>query len=271
MKARNTLLSLSIPFFALSLLLSGCGKNTVEVPAETPDDGSTVEDMNPMIVPTSYTHAIDLNNSSLTWAAAKVVGAAHHGTVQFLSGGLYVEDGTIVGGKFEIDMTTIVDQDLQKEASRTTLETHLKSADFFDVEKYPTAKVEILSARPTGEVPPAAPYSVVANLTIKDVTKEITFPATITFNDKTGVAEYKASAQMVLDRTDWNLTYGSGNFFKELGDAAILDDMTLGFELVVKQNDMEVLTDDMNGAQKEDLSEDMNGETKEEMSDEVKG
>ncbi|MBT4153738.1 MAG: YceI family protein [Candidatus Magasanikbacteria bacterium] len=237
MKARQTLLSLSLPFLAAALLLSGCGNKTADTPEPTPaaDAEQAMEAAPEDQAPLTFTHAIVLNESSLTWAGEKIVGGAHNGTVEFLSGGLYLEDGNIVGGEFEVDMNTITDLDLTKEGSKLSLENHLKGTDFFDVENFPTAKVVITSAEPTGEAPPAATHNIVADLTIKGVTNEITFPANITFDDEQGVIEYSAEADMVLDRTKWNLTYGSGSFFKELGDGAIRDEMKLGFDLLVRQ------------------------------------
>ena len=160
---------------------------------------------------------VKIKGSSLTWVGSKVTGS-HEGTIELKSGYLTLDNNDLVGGEFVIDMTTIVCTDLSGKG-KASIEGHLKSDDFFSVDKFPTASLTILDVKKKG----LGQYQVNANITIKGMTQEIMFDAEI--KDKT------AKAKLVIDRTEFGIIYKSGNFFEELADKAIYDEFKLSIEL----------------------------------------
>ncbi|WKN30066.1 YceI family protein [Porifericola rhodea] len=166
---------------------------------------------------TSY--EVDAKDSKLIWTGRKVTGE-HTGTIQIKDGNLEVDNNKLVGGQFFIDMTTIETTDLEGEY-KTKLDGHLKSDDFFGIEQYPTAKFVITKAK----VKKGNQYNITGDLTIKGITEEVSFPATVKVSD----SEVVADATIVVDRSKYNVRYGSGSFFDDLGDKTIYDE----FDLVV--------------------------------------
>ena len=166
---------------------------------------------------------VDLEKSYIVWKGAKVTGK-HDGTVMLKSAELsWNDEGLLTGGSFEIDMTTIKNKDMEGKKGAAGLERHLKSEDFFGVEKYPTAKFEMTRVVPRG---PDGEYKVIGNLTIKETTKEIKFNAVF--------ADGSATATVQIDRSDFDVRYGSGSFFDNLGNKTIYDEFDLEIHLVSK-------------------------------------
>ena len=159
---------------------------------------------------------VDAKASTLKWHAKKVTGE-HFGTINVSGGNVTVDKGMITGGAIEVDMTSINVTDLQGEY-KGKLEGHLKSDDFFGVEKFPTATLVFKTIGEKGN----GVYAVTADLTIKGITHPIKFELTVDGN--------MASTTLKVDRTKYNITYKSGNFFSDLGDNIIYDE----FELAVK-------------------------------------
>ncbi|MEL6124046.1 MAG: YceI family protein [Bacteroidota bacterium] len=159
---------------------------------------------------------VKVDQSSVTWKGKKVTGA-HEGTIAIQSGSLDFENGTLVGGEFVIDMTTIAVTDLTGDMAGK-LKGHLMSDDFFGVENHPTATLVFTTVDKTAEG-----YKITGNLTIKETTKPISFMATID-----GSA---ATADITVDRTEYNVKYGSGKFFDGLGDKMIYDNFDLSVSL----------------------------------------
>jgi len=169
---------------------------------------------------------IDTAISVLNWKGTKP-GGAHNGTVALKNGGLLVENGKLTKGEFVIDMTTIVNLDIPADKEgNAKLVGHLSNADFFDVTKYPTSSFVITNVE---EV--EGRLAVTGNLQIKDVTKSITIPATITTEN--GVTVFK-SEEFNVDRADFNVKYGSKKFFEGLKDKFIDDIMTFSFVVKTK-------------------------------------
>lgn len=164
--------------------------------------------------------SVDTKNSTLKWTGKKVAGQ-HNGSIEIKSGSLKIEKNAIVSGEFTIDMTSITNEDLEGEWNQK-LVGHLKSDDFFGVEKYPTATLKITESGSfkKGEAP------VKGQLTIKGKTHPIEFTAKKNGNTYT--------ATIVVDRTLYDVRYGSGKFFDNLGDKAIDDDFTMDVKLNVK-------------------------------------
>lgn len=160
---------------------------------------------------------VDVDASTVEWTGEKVTGS-HNGTIQLESGYLMMEDDKIVGGEFVMDMSTITVTDLTGE-NKGKLEGHLKSEDFFGVEKHPTAKLVITSAAAKGE----GKFGIVGDLTIKNETHPITFDLVMNGDS--------AKTNLTIDRSKYNVRYGSGSFFDNLGDKTIYDNFDLAVNL----------------------------------------
>ena len=169
-------------------------------------------------------YKVDTKQSSLEWYAEKVTGK-HNGKIQLSSGEIKNTHGSY-SGTFEIDMTTIEDTDMDSPDRRKKLESHLKSADFFDVAKFPGSKFVLTSVTPHTEG--AFTHTVKGMLTIKDKTNEISFPATIQMTEN----KITCAGSAVVDRSKFDVKYGSKTFFKDIGDKMIYDEFTLKFNVV---------------------------------------
>lgn len=161
--------------------------------------------------------SVDVSKSTVTWKGYKVTGE-HEGTINLESGVLMFDGKTLTGGKFTMDMTSINTTDLEGDY-KGKLDGHLKSADFFGVDKHPTAKFEITKAVKKGDV-----YTVTGDLTIKSITNPITFDMTVKGNS--------ATASLKIDRAKYDVRYGSGSFFDNLGDKTIYDEFDLNVNLM---------------------------------------
>jgi polyisoprenoid-binding protein YceI len=172
--------------------------------------------------PKADTYTVDVAKSSITWEGKKFAGS-HHGTVALTSGSLVFNGNKLTGGGFVADMTTISDSE-----KNGGLEKHLKSADFFGVDKFPAANFVVKKIEGSG-----ASVNVTGDLTIKGITSSITFPATLAWNaDKsvTAVAE-----KIVVDRTKYGIQFKSKSVFANIGDNFIYDEFTLAIQLVAKK------------------------------------
>lgn len=146
---------------------------------------------------------VDNEASMLKWEGAKITETVHHGTIKIIDGMLAVKDGQLDAGNFTIDMTSIVNEDLTEDKGKLKLEGHLKSGDFFMTETYPTAKFEItgVEAAPSED---GSTHNISGNLTIKDITKSISFPAIVNITD----AAAEAMAKFQINRNEWGVIWG---------------------------------------------------------------
>ncbi len=192
-----------------------------EMPAPTPS--TSMED--DATLAASMVFEVDTTKSSLEWYGAKKVGGNHRGTIGIKVGEVAVKDGMPLSGALTVDMATIATTD---QKAGDALNKHLKSPDFFDVEKYPTASFQLKGVQKIAGT--TNEYTVTGDLTMKGITNSITFPATITGSD----AGYTANAVVKIDRTKWDVRFGSGKFFDSLGDAVINDEFELTIKLVTK-------------------------------------
>ncbi|WP_242085053.1 YceI family protein [Aestuariivivens sediminis] len=160
---------------------------------------------------------IKTDDSQVVWKGYKVTGS-HQGTIAIESGELVMEEGELVGGAFVIDMTSIEVTDLQGEY-KGKLEGHLKSDDFFGVENHPTASLVFTKVESSGK----NAYDVTGDLTIKNITHPISFTISIYGN--------KATAALKIDRSKYNVKFGSTSFFDNLKDKAIYDEFDLVTDL----------------------------------------
>jgi len=171
----------------------------------------------------AQTIELDTKASSLKWVGKKV-GGSHNGTVAIESGSFELEGGKITQGVALVDLTTIEDDDMSIFSPlRGKLVKHLKSEDFFDVERFPKAKFELKSF----EVGEGGKTKVKGNLSVRGKTKPIEFLV----DYKKSENEHHVLGKVTLDRTEWGLTFRSGKFFEKLGDKLIYDDFEVELDL----------------------------------------
>lgn len=171
------------------------------------------------------TLSIDTKASKVVWIGKKVTGE-HTGTVPISSGNLILDKDKLKGGSFTLDTKSLTVTDLTDNDSNGKLTGHLKGNDFFAVEKFPQSKLDITSVTAKG----AGVYDVTGKLTIKGITNDVTFPATVKADGK-AVA---ATAKITVDRTKYDIKFRSTNFFENLGDKAISNDFVLDVNLIAK-------------------------------------
>ena len=164
---------------------------------------------------------IDVSKSSVKWLGKKITGE-HSGTILVKEGSLEVANGKVTSGKVIIDMNSIVDTDIADAGMNGKLVGHLKGDDFFGVATSPTAELVITKVDGNN-------FS--GNLTIKGITNPTSFTATVSKDGKNTV--YKGT--ITIDRSKYNVKYGSKSFFENLGDKMIYDEFTLDFSLAVSE------------------------------------
>lgn len=169
---------------------------------------------------------VDVTTSVVTWKGTKPTGA-HNGTVALKGGNLEVEGNTVKGGNFIIDMNSINTLDLKAGDGKEDLDGHLKNEDFFNVAKYPTAKFVITSVEEKD-----GKLAVTGNLTVKETTKSITIPATVSTTD--GVTTFK-SDKFNVNRTEFDIKYKSKSFFNDLKNKFIDDLIEFSFDVKTKK------------------------------------
>ncbi len=167
----------------------------------------------------AQTKKVDASKSSINWVGKKVTGQ-HNGTINLKSGTLVYKGKKLAGGTFVVDMTSLTATDLQGEY-QGKLNGHLKADDFFGTDKFPTSTLVFKKVAAKG----ANKYTVTADLTIKGITKPVTFDLATTANS--------ASTKFNVDRTKYDIKYGSGNFFANLGDKTIADEFELEVALKI--------------------------------------
>ena len=166
----------------------------------------------------AQTYKIDVSKSIINWEGKKITGQ-HEGTISFKDGYLVFKDKKLAGGSFTANMTTLSNTD-QAGTSKQKLEGHLKSEDFFNTANYTTSTLTFKSIANKGN----NTYLVNADLTIKGITNSIQFDLVTSSN--------KATATLTVNRTKYDIKYGSGSYFDDLGDKTIYDDFELNVVLV---------------------------------------
>ena len=174
---------------------------------------------------TLHTNDVKVNkkNSTVIWTGSKPTGS-HTGNMNIKSGYLTFDHGQVVGGSFIIDMKSLTCSDIESEKKNQYLVDHLKDADFFNVAKFPEASLTIIRVQKLKE----NQFQMLADLTIKGITKPVSFTADLSVNGNS----YNAIAKIIIDRTKWGVEYKSGNIFKDLGDKIIYDDIEFDIFLV---------------------------------------
>jgi len=194
--------------FLFILLIGG----SVAAQAVIPGDGNLLK--------------VKVDESTIAWTGRKVTGQ-HNGTITIKEGTLNMKDGLLLGGSFTMDMTSITVLD-QEGGGKTKLEGHLKSDDFFGVQTYPSATLVITKATSKG----SGEYAITADLTIKGITNPVNFEVMLKLESNRIIA----TADIKVDRSLYNVRYGSGKFFEDLGDKTIYDEFDLAIKLVTTDN-----------------------------------
>ncbi len=179
------------------------------------------------------TFVVDTANSKIRFTGHGV-GKNHPGNFKLSSGEVMVKNNEITGGNFVIDIASLkVEQ--QDAMVQQKLKPHLLSGDFFDVETFGDARFEITGVRPyepgqkDTSIVDGANFYVSGNFRLKDVTKNVTFPARIDLDDNT----LKGKANFDIDRTEWRMNYGND---KTLGDKFISETVNIELNLEAKRN-----------------------------------
>jgi len=166
-------------------------------------------------------YSVDLDNATLKWTANRVT-KTHWGYISMKEGDIVIDGKNIISGNFQVDMNSIVVRDMDESPWRTKLENHLKSNDFFYVEKFPTSQLTLTKVSFN-----QGAFKVMGDLTIRGITQFVEFPAIIKFSD----SGPQATGQIKIDRTLFDVNFRSGKFFTDLGDKMIYDEFTIDFEI----------------------------------------
>jgi len=210
---------------ALAIVLGSC-KNKADEDTTSDAETVTVADID------SQKYTTDVTKSSIEWRGFKPTGI-HNGTINIENGSFMIKDGAIQSGTFLIDMKSIEVLDMEGEY-KEKLEKHLmgtvegKEDHFFDVNKFPTATFEV-----TGSETIDGKTNLSGNLTIKGIENNITFPVTVSNENDMLIL---TSDTFTIDRTKWNVNYGSKSIFDDLGDSFVNDEIELKINLVASKN-----------------------------------
>lgn len=189
------------------------------LPVEAGDQGEVAE---PVLKDGTY--RIDVETSRLEWIGRNL-NNRHFGRIAIQEGDLVIKDGRVAEGNVILDMGTITNLDLQDPDWRNMLISHLKSDDFLAIRRFPTASFKLTGWEADRASAPEAPSGIATgNLTIKDVTRPVSFPAIVAPQADGAV---KAHAAFDIDRTLWNVCYGSGKLFERLGMHLVHDIINL--------------------------------------------
>jgi polyisoprenoid-binding protein YceI len=200
------------------ILLLGLGLVTLS--ACGPKDNIVKEPkVNKEVALVDGSYSISTGTSKVAWQASKVSGASHSGTVAIKSGSLTVSGGNLSGGTLTLNTKGITnDQNID------ALVKHLNGKDFFDTTNYPEANLTIISATKNAV---GNYYHAIGNLTMKGKTAPVAFDISL----KQDGTKITALSDLKIDRTLWDIKYGSGKFFQNLGDNMISDDIILSVSL----------------------------------------
>lgn len=170
---------------------------------------------------------IQTSSSTVNWTGKKVLGL-HTGSINFAEGFIEITENTITSGEIQMDMTTITITDIEDKSTHDEFLAHLQNDDFFSVDKFKRAKLIISGS----EIEPNNKLKIAGTLTIKDISHPVSFTASVeVFTDF-----LHAMGEIVIDRTLYNIRYGSGKFIANLGDKLIYDEFVLQFKLIAQKS-----------------------------------
>lgn len=179
--------------------------------------GFTAFTVNSTVTPTNGT-----SKEIIHWTGSKLAGD-HTGTLQIKESSVMVTSGKLTGGTVVVDMKSMINTDLEGEWNAKLI-GHLHSEDFFSTDKYPTSTLKITKVSASKK---ANTYNVIADLTIKGITKSENFEVTL----KDEGSSYIITSHVKIDRTKYDVRYGSSSFFDDLGDKAISNEFSLNVTL----------------------------------------
>ena len=177
---------------------------------------------------------VDLDKSQISWIGRKVTGE-HSGSLHLSNGWVVMDKNVLMGGKFIFDMTSISNTDIESPEWKLKLEDHLKSEDFFNVDSFPNAILEIKEHQPLPDDQSASNNQILADLTIRGIRQELSFPISLQQSDSIFSA-VSAEGTVDIDRTLFNIQYKSGKFIENLGDKLIYDDFMVKFIVQTEGN-----------------------------------
>jgi polyisoprenoid-binding protein YceI len=166
---------------------------------------------------------IQNSSSTVNWTGKKVLGL-HTGSLAIAGGFVEITDTRITGGEIRMDMTSITITDIADKKTHDDFLSHLRNDDFFAVDRFTTATLVVSGS----EKAEGNKLKVNGMLTIKDISHPVSFLATV----EVFAGFLHAMGEMVIDRTLYNIRYGSGKFIANLGDRLIYDDFVLQFKLI---------------------------------------
>ena len=178
------------------------------------------------ILTAADTLQVDMENSQIKWIGRKVTGE-HSGTLNLSEGWIEMKKNLVSGGKLVFDMASITNTDIESPEYKQKLEDHLKSEDFFHVDSFTYAVLEINGSQLLIVENAKKSLQILADLTIRGITHQIGFPFDLTKSQN----NYTAEGSLDIDRTLYNIQYKSGKFFEDLGDKLIYDDFTVQFNI----------------------------------------
>ena len=212
--------------FALGLSLASCSGSSKGEGSVAASEAAAVSDV------AAEALAVDSTASALSWKGFKP-GGEHYGKLPVSEVALDLKDGILRAGSVTIHLGALTVEDMKPGEGGDKLKAHLLSEDFFDVAKYPEVKFELTDI-PAEGIRLSEAQELKGNLTLKDVTKNITIPVeSVSLDDATGAYTIK-SKTFTINRADWNVKYGSKSFFTGLGDKFINDEIELSFVLKTK-------------------------------------
>lgn len=213
---KRSILSIGV----LAILVVSCQQAPDATKAETNEKQEVAS------VEGAATYNIDVATSKVGWIGTKPVGK-HNGDFKLSSGSFSVESGAIKAGNFVIDVNSITDHDITDAETNAKLVGHLKSGDFLDAAKFPSAKFEITGVEAL-QNDTSGTHKISGNLTLRDSTKNVTFPAKIVVTDN----DVKATANFNIDRTNWGLRYNND---QSLGDKFIHPEVNISLNIEAKK------------------------------------
>ena len=212
----------------MAFIIIGCNKDLNNQQASTTEKAPALADL-VTITATNDTLIIDIENSRIDWIGRKITGE-HFGTLN-LSDGFVIWNGkSITGGKIIFDMTSIKNTDIESLEWKKKLEKHLMAEDFFFADSFPHAILEIKNHRQSIDDQSENIDQIIADLTIRGITHEISIPLQISRVNSI----FNTEGNINVNRTLFNIKYKSGTFFEDLGDRMIHDDFTVQFSLQTK-------------------------------------
>ncbi len=183
--------------------------------------------------PVVTTYKVLTDGSYINWKASKY-GGKHNGQLFFNSGSIVFTDTVLTSLSFTVDMASLICSDIQDEGKNKQLVDHLQSADFFDVENHPMATFTSTDIIPYGKDSEKGPtaFKLLGEMTVKGIAQPMKLRANVYIYPGSSIS---ATAKFILDRSDFDIKYGSGSFFDNLGDKIIHDEIDMYVSLVAQK------------------------------------